>query len=178
MALVEEVAEEAGIENPKICSTKPSTTTTTKMQHSPSTNFKAPLKVVAQHVLREVEETQPEETAIPDLWGKIDIDVVEEGGHLKDETQRHPRVAQAALENHRAQHREWRRRRRHTARSRQPCHRSDDARLWNHPMHRDGLTNSAAAVGPDPRPQRAKGAVEADPTYEKAAENSDGQGAH
>ena len=28
----------------KICSTKPSTTTTTKMQHSPSTNFKAPLK--------------------------------------------------------------------------------------------------------------------------------------
>ena len=134
MALVEEVAEEAGIENPEDLLNEAvhhdhdedATLTVDELQSA------AEVVVAQQDVLREVEEAQPEETAIPEpVEPEIDIDALVEAQPppSKMETQRTPLSSQTASENHRCPaRRAWRRRRDGQARSRQPCHCSDDAR--------------------------------------------------
>ena len=137
MALVEEVAEEAGIENPEDLLNEAvhhdhdedATLTVDELQSA------AEVVVAQQDVLREVEETQPEETEIPEpVEPEIDIDALVEAatatikdGNPKDALE----LLKPASENHRCPtcRSMARRRRRHgQARSRQPCHRSDDAR--------------------------------------------------
>ena len=81
MALVEEVAEEAGIENPEDLLNEAvhhdhdedATLTVDELQSA------AEVVVAQQDVLREVEEAQPEETAIPEpVEPEIDIDALVE----------------------------------------------------------------------------------------------------
>ena len=183
MALVEEVAEEAGIENPEDLLNEAvhhdhdedATLTVDELQSA------AEVVVAQQDVLREVEETQPEETAIPEsVEPEIDIDAlvdaatatIKDGNpkdalellkpHLKTIGAQHAgawRVAGGAmarldLDNHAIAAMTH-------AQNLEPTHAPGWFNLGSVQQRTDLIQEATASY---------KRAVEADPTYEKAAE--------
>ena len=183
MALVEEVAEEAGIENPEDLLNEAvhhdhdedATLTVEELQSA------AEVVVAQQDVLREVEETQPEETAIPEpVEPEIDIDALVEAAtatikdgnpkdalellkpHLKTIGAQHAgawRVAGGAmarldLDNHAIAAMTH-------AQNLEPTHAPGWFNLGSVQQRSDLIQEATASY---------KRAVEADPTYEKAAE--------
>ena len=183
MALVEEVAEEAGIENPEDLLNEAvhhdhdedATLTVDELQSA------AEVVVAQQDVLREVEETQPEETAIPEsVEPEIDIDAlvdaatatIKDGNpkdalellkpHLKTIGAQHAgawRVAGGAmarldLDNHAIAAMTH-------AQNLEPTHAPGWFNLGSVQQRSDLIQEATASY---------KRAVEADPTYEKAAE--------
>ena len=183
MALVEEVAEEAGIENPEDLLNEAvhhdhdedATLTVDELQSA------AEVVVAQQDVLREVEEAQPEETAIPEpVEPEIDIDALVEAAtatikdgnpkdalellkpHLKTIGAQHAgawRVAGGAmarldLDNHAIAAMTH-------AQNLEPTHAPGWFNLGSVQQRSDLIQEATASY---------KRAVEADPTYEKAAE--------
>ena len=183
MALVEEVAEEAGIENPEDLLNEAvhhdhdedATLTVDELQSA------AEVVVAQQDVLREVEEAQPEETTIPEpVEPEIDIDAlvdaatasIKDGNpkdalellkpHLKTIGAQHAgawRVAGGAmarldLDNHAIAAMTH-------AQNLEPTHAPGWFNLGSVQQRSDLIQEATASY---------KRAVEADPTYEKAAE--------
>ena len=183
MALVEEIAEEAGIENPEDLLNEAvhhdhdedATLTADELQSA------AEVVVAQQDVLREVEETQPDEAVIPEpVEPEIDIDALVEAAtvtikdgnpkdalellkpHLKTIGAQHAgawRVAGGAmarldLDNHAIAAMTH-------AQNLEPSHAPGWFNLGSVQQRSDLIQEATASY---------KRAVEADPTYEKAAE--------